>query len=124
MKSEKKERLIDMFTMKIDGKTYKEIGEKYGITKQAVEDELGRAMNKKNLILKHSFERRKLAEWITLHNLNVKEFAEMIGVADVTVRNFLNGCNINSKTIFKIVNITGLTLQDLTEVENESKNNQ
>lgn len=41
MNSEKKERLIEMFKMRLDGSTYQEIADKYGVTRQFVHQSLG-----------------------------------------------------------------------------------
>lgn len=109
-----------MAEMRANGATYKQIGEEYGITKQAVQSLLKRERTGD----KHRPYRVHvntvypvLGAWLYSKMINTQKFAEMMDVSYSTGRNLLQG-----KTPFKIAQIRAvleMTGMDFNEVFGE-----
>ena len=106
------------------GKTYKEIGEMFGVSHQAVADALGksdpakfRPWTKERCIYPN------LRNWLNENKVSLREFArrsEVVASGRTLSRfaAYFRGENYPPKqTIDKILNVTGLTYEQLWEVE-------
>lgn len=109
-----RETLIKVFAMRIDGSTYQEIGENLGFSKQYIEQELKRAINKgKTTYAKRYPQREMVVEYIADNNLSIGEFSKLIGVSYSNLVNFMRGENQSLKTAMKIADYTGLSLDEV-----------
>lgn len=57
MTKENKDRLLEMIKMRLDGCTYQEIGDKYGITRQCVQQSIANFTGKERIVRQSSLDR-------------------------------------------------------------------
>ena len=116
-----KERAMDMFKMRLEGATYQEIADKYGITKQRVEGILKMREPSK----KHSNKKyekciyKGLREWLQQNNYKLNDLQNLISKnkqsqAGNSLRMKLCGeREFRLSDINKIINLTGMTFEEL-----------
>lgn len=116
-----KERAMDMFKMRLDGATYQEIADKYGITRQRVECILKMREPSK----KHSNKKyekciyKGLREWLQQNNYKLNDLQNLISKnkqrqAGNSLRMKLCGeREFRLSEINKIINFTGMTFEEL-----------
>ena len=110
-----KETLMDMFDMRISGKKYIEIGEKYGVSRQAVEQLLKKVICEKSRTKADRYPARKgLSEYMDDNRLTVQHISDASGVSRENLRRFLDGKPCNLKTVDALIKATGLTYEELT----------
>lgn len=115
-----KETLIKVFTMRIDGSTYQEIGENLGFSKQYVEQELKQSINKeKTTYAKRYPKREKVVEYMADNNLSINEFSKLLEIPYSNLSNFMRGQSQSLKTAMKIADYTGLTLEQILGIAKE-----
>lgn len=115
-----KESLIDMFSMRISGKSYAEIGSKYGTTRQNIEQLLKGAICEKSTSKKDRYPKRKaVAAYLDEHKLTVATLSEMCSVERTSLAQFMTGAISPTKTINKIIKATGLTYEQIMAEELE-----
>lgn len=120
MTQAEKDRALEMFKMRLDGATYQTIADKYGITKQRVEQILGRTRVKQAKLDYVVYS--GLREWMSMYNMRMANLEEMLQQ---------NGCcsgrckdKLTGKTQFKlneikvIISASGLTFEELFMKEN------
>ena len=116
-----KERAMDMFKMRLEGATYQEIADKYGITKQRVEGILKmREPSKKHS--NNKYEKciyKGLREWLQQNNYKLNDLQNLISKnkqkqAGNSLRMKLCGKReFRLSEINKIINLTGMTFEEL-----------
>ncbi len=126
MTQENKDRLLEMIKMRLDGCTYQEIAERYGVTRQCVQQKLsviaGNAKSRtKEIDEKIVFP--NLAKWISENQVVKYKLSHMIGGSN----NNTNTQIINKKLygerefsmseIKKLLEITGQTFEYLFSTE-------
>lgn len=123
-----KERLMDMVRMRLDGYTLNEIAEKYGVSKQCVQQHLSALAGNQKPRPRGVDEKiiyPNLAKWITENRIAKYELSHMIGLAKnmntAQINKRLYGESEFSMTeIKKLLEITGKTFEYLfAEKENE-----
>lgn len=111
-----RERIMEMFGMRLDGATYQEIADKYGITRQRVHALIGEPKNTRvrNLDFVVYIGLRK---WMEENDISLSMFTKMIkgaGVSSSRMKDKLQGkCAFTLKEIIKIVNETGVSFEEL-----------
>lgn len=108
------------------GKTYREIAEMYGVSFQAVACACGkqkdyqfRAWTKERCIYPN------LRNWLNENKISCKEFVRRMGQvpsggSDYSFRNYLSGeAYPQKRTIDKMLEVTGLTYEQLWEVDHD-----
>lgn len=80
-----KERLMDMVKMRIDGCTYQEIAEKFGVTRQRVQQIMAEFTGKERA--KKSFNRTgfiypNILEWMDEKGLSLAELSRIMGIGE------------------------------------------
>lgn len=108
----KKEDKVLAYSMRLDGCSFREIAEKLGVTKQAVQQAIP------------SIEKRAIKEipdcvypniyaWMKKRMVSVKDFSTLCNVAYVTIRRTLSGeTTLNKTTIDKILEVTEMTYEE------------
>lgn len=117
------ERFMEMVNYRRCGFTYREIGERMGVSGQYVYQCIGRRF-KGNLA---EIKRIKLREWFRKTQMSVPAFCtHVFGTVNATLKNkmhnFLRGGQGEKFTVNNIVNmckLTGLSLEELAELDIE-----
>lgn len=114
-----KEQLIDMFTMRVEGNTFEEIGQKYGMSRQTVIQHFESAIKGRKLGKK--YKRKYFEHWMNEKGLSVLKFSETYGISNRTVFKYLNGEDINMSNLKKIHEVTKIDFNKLMEVTGEEE---
>lgn len=111
-----REDKIKMFEMRMDGYTYAEIGKKWGISKQRVEQILN--PRKKDKFFKN-VKFIGLADWMQKNNRNLKSMTSVIGASSLsTFSTKAKGIkNFTLPEIKSILNETGMTFEECFKVK-------
>jgi len=114
-----KERFMDMVSMKFDGYTLQEIGNKYGVSKQYVQESFSSFFTPNKDAVRNCIY-PNLKKRCLENKISVKQLSEMTGVNHTTIRDFFKGKRIpKTKTILKMSEITGLTVEQMLSLEEE-----
>lgn len=110
-----KKEIIEALEMRINGATYREIGEKFNCSKQYIEQVLKYSINEKSIKNEVNFPYyRNLIEWICENGYTLSSLAEELGTTHQTLSN-----NLKKVTPFKIniinsiLEISGLSYEYL-----------
>lgn len=128
-KPESKERLMDMVKMRLDGHALNEIAEKYGVSKQCVQQHLSALAGNKKPRPKSVDEKiiyPNLAKWIAEKRIARYKLSHMLGLSmnntvTTTINKRLYGqVDFSMTEIKKLLEITGQTFEYMfAEKENE-----
>lgn len=127
---ESKERLMDIIQMRIDGYTIQQIADKYGVTKQCIQQKLSVIAGSQRSRPKGVDERiiyPNLARWIAQERITRYGLSHMLGLSKnnkvaTTINKRLYGeTDFSMSEIKKLLEITGYTFEYLFE---EKKNEQ
>lgn len=113
----KKERLIDIYTMRLDGHTFQEIGEKYRVSRQCVEQELKESLRQRGFKTKRYPTRSAVASYLDDRHMSVRAFSIICEVSEPNMKSFLYGRASSRKTINSIIKATGLTYEQIMAEE-------
>lgn len=97
MKQENKDRLLEMIKMRLDGCSYQEIGNKYGITKQCVQQSIANFTGKERTIRCSPLDKciyPNIRKWMLDNNISMIKLSKICGLAEThigAVRTKLNG---------------------------------
>lgn len=109
-----KKTLIEIFILRLDGNTYEEIGDKFGFTKQYIEQELKKAISKpKTTYIKKYPQRQSVVKYMADNNLDITNFAKLLEMPYTNLSTFLRGISQSLKTAMEISKYTGLTLEQV-----------
>ena len=109
-----REEKMEMFAMRLDGRTLQEIGDKYGLTRERVRQilpnyEVKRKGNKTLRTTGYV----NISKHLTEKGITLKNFAEILGVEYSTLRMYLNGKReFSISQIRKIIEVTGMSFED------------
>ncbi len=93
----------------LDGHTYKEIGQAFGISKQAVQQALFPTVNFPH----KSWVYPNIRAWAKRRQMTAKKIAEATGVSVFTINKALSGkVNMSKSTIDALLNLTGMTYEE------------
>lgn len=105
-----REEKIEAYTMRLDGHTLQEIGDKFGVTREYIRQivgSCGKTRTIKNCVYP------AIGEWFSEHGTSPYDLSEECGLSFRTLCNALTGKNDPSKkTIDKILSATGMTYED------------
>lgn len=82
MTQENKDRLLEMIKMRIDGCTYQEIADKFGITRQCVHQSIANFTRKEDCVRKSPIDRciyPNLSKWMYENKINLVRLNKIIG---------------------------------------------
>lgn len=126
-----REEKIEAFTMRLDGCTYQEIADKFGVTRQRVEQIVGKKIRKPRTGLREKgFLYPNLIEWMYKKEITITKLTELIGLSNyqvVTAR--LRGeKEFHIDEIDKILAASGMSYEfmfqrkSMTETQKRSEN--
>ena len=87
-----REEKIDIFAMRIDGCTFQEIADKYGVSRQAIQQML-RAISTESGVTRKNYIYPNIADWLIRNNISQRDFAKNIGFKQTAVSSYLTGKN-------------------------------
>ena len=109
---ESKERTLEMCRMRIEGKTFREIGEAFGVSKQRVEQILAKVLYKRGKRGHCVFP--KVADWMDEHDHTIVSFAKLLDMKYYTVLSYVRGRYRPSlEFVSTVVKKCGLSWEDV-----------
>lgn len=106
-----KEQKIEAYTMLLDGRTMQEVGDRFGVTRQRIQQLFPHATGRE--YKHHKCVYPNLAAWLRDRNMSRKKFSELIGASANAVNEWLRGkYGPNKYYIDKILEVTGLTYEE------------
>lgn len=104
-----REQKIDMFTMRLDGYTLQQIGDKYGITRERVRQILSPREHSTDIYAPKSCIYPALGKWMNDNKVNAVALAKLADVSQATIYNTLRGVHSPSYyTQTALHTVTGL----------------
>jgi predicted transcriptional regulator len=104
------EQRVEAYKMLLDGATYREVGEKFGLTHQRIHQIFSGQISK---VKKYACIYPNIRRWIVENHITQPVFAEMVGVCPAAIHHYLSGKREpNKKTIDKILEVTGMTYEE------------
>lgn len=107
-----REQKVEMFKMRMNGVSFEEIGNKYGISKQRVQQLLQTTIHKpRELSRKCVYP--NLKKWCLEHDASFRQLALLAGITPTTIYAKLSGeVSFTQKQIDKILGVTGMTYEE------------
>ena len=90
-----KEEKIDAFTMRLNGYTLQEIGDKYGLTRERIR-QMFASITTKSGISRKSYKNYiypNISDWMIDNNVKQSDLSKKLGCAQVTISSYLTGKN-------------------------------
>ena len=101
-----REEKIDAFTMRIDGYTLEEIGEKYGVTKEGIRQIFAKVTTESGISRKN-YIYPNIADWMIENNVTQSLFCKELRCSQQTISGYLTGKKSPSyEFISKVLEIT------------------
>lgn len=120
-----KEQKIEMYSMRLDGCTYQEIANKFGVTRQCIQQILSIPIADKGKVkaLSESCIYDGLSKFIVRNSVGTSDIAEVIGRGITNTRQKIVGEGaFNVNEIYKILQYTGMTFEECFRLkESEEK---
>ena len=123
-----KEQKLEMFSMRLDGATFQEIGDKFGLTRQRVEQILkfGETRSHRSKVSEKCIY-KGLSDYIDKENITLNELTKMIGMkcktTELANKRITGVRQFKINEIRKILERTGMTFEEcfsLKESEGEA----
>lgn len=115
-----KEQVLEMVTMRVNGATLKEIGERFGVSKEYVRQCMPPVMcgtNKREFAVDRIIY-PALKEYMKERGLSLNGFSRLVNMYPQTAKNVLLGKNDPQKRIIdSILSATGLTYEQAFKVD-------
>lgn len=106
-----KEQKLEMYSMRLDGCTLQEIGDKFGMTKERVRQILPNAVSRQAKLREQSYY-PNLTEWMLRNRLPSCKAAELFGISANRLCTLINSdANISKRSIDGILSATGMTYE-------------
>ena len=109
MTQENKDRLLEMIKMRLDGCTYQEIAERYGGTRQCVQQSISSFMGKERSVRKSSLDRcvyPNIKAWMLDNNISITSVGKICGLS--AKRTDVIGMKLRGERDFKISEIKAI----------------
>ena len=119
-----KEQKLQAYAMRLDGFTYQEIANKFGVTRQCIQQNIGTVGNSRNnrrnvLRLSENCIYNGLAKFIKENEISSAVLADIIGICRVAAYQRVVGeRNFDISDIYKILDYTGMTFEECFELKN------
>lgn len=114
--------LKEILALRVDGYSYEEIGEKYGLSKQRIHQIVRTAVDVPSMTKKKRYKYSNLYTEIAHNYSSVVDFAEQIGERPTTIYTWLSGkLPKNIKTLLKICKALDADIHYLFEEEMEEQ---
>lgn len=85
-----REEKIDAFTMRLDGYTLQEIGDKYGLTRERIR-QMFAAVTTESGISRKNYIYPNISDWMIENNVNQYDLCKKLGCAQNTASYYLTG---------------------------------
>lgn len=110
-----KQEKLDAYSMRLDGKTLQEIGDKYGLTRERIRQILAESIRPRERS-SDSYRYPGIGKWILDHGETIATLADKAGISRATAYNALSlkskhPANLGKESIDKILKATGLTYE-------------
>ena len=126
MTQENKDRLLEMIKMRLDGYTYQEIADKYGITRQCVQQSIVNFVEKERNVRKSALDRciyPNIKKWMIDNDISMIKLSKICGRTEKNtgaVRPKLNGeREFKISEIKAILKESGKTFEYMFSAEKE-----
>lgn len=108
-----REEEMDIFSMRLDGYTYDQIGKKYGVTRERVRQ----ILNVKGVRAAYKNSPKwifpNIRPWMRKNHMSGKEMACMLGTCSNSFSSYMTGKrDIPKHVIDKLLQITGMTYEE------------
>jgi transcriptional regulator with XRE-family HTH domain len=114
-----REEIIKAFVMRVDGFTFEQIGQEYGVSKQSIQQALNNVVNGSRRVSRYTHY-RNLIIWLEENGISATRFAKQSGITPYILRGKLKeGRSFTQKEIIRICKNTGLSFEQLVEGEYE-----
>lgn len=112
MKRLTREEKIDMFSMRLDGYTLQEIGDKYGVTREAVRRMFAVVCCESGIVRKR-YIYPNIADWMREKRMTQTALCKEVGMAQNTVSAIMTGKqNPNFSFVQAILRLTGMSFDE------------
>lgn len=114
-----------MFSLYLQGYSYQEIGNKFGMTRQAVEQQLRTSYWKRASVIS-SCVYPNIRKWLRENNVSFRRLANEMGFecgngTPASITNILRGKQeLRAKDIKKLATVTGLTYEQIMERDGDN----
>ena len=85
-----REEKIDAFTMRLDGYTLQEIGDKYGLTRERIR-QMFAAVTTESGISRKNYIYPNISDWMIGNNVSQGDLCKKLGCAQTTISSYLIG---------------------------------
>ena len=85
-----KEEKIDAFTMRLNGYTLQEIGDKYGLTRDRIR-QMFAAVTNESRISRKNYIYPNISDWMIDNNVSQYDLCQKLGCQQQTISSFLTG---------------------------------
>lgn len=107
-----RDQKIEAFTMRIDGYSFNQIAEKFGMSRQAIQQILRYSISttkKKNFTYNCS----AISDYLYLEEMSLDDLSKMVGVSYGYLSHSLRSGNISFKLAQKLSNVTNIPVCDI-----------
>ena len=87
-----REEKIDAFTMRLDGYTLQEIGDKYGLTRERIR-QMFASITTESGISRKKYIYPNISDWMIDNNVSQYDLCKKLGCAQNTISSYLTGKN-------------------------------
>ena len=108
-----REDKIEVFKMRLDGFTYQEIAEKFGVSRQYINQMLQNVISERRNKTLNKIVYPNIANWLKDNECSISEFVIRVGIKRSTLDYKLRGRNkFNSDEIKRILDVTGMKFEE------------
>ena len=109
---------IEVFKMRLDGFTYQEIAEKFGVSKQYINQMLQNVISERRNKAVNKIVYPNIANWLKNNECSISEFAIRVRIRRSILYNKLYGRNkFNSDEIKIILDVTGMKFEECLKMK-------
>ena len=109
---------IEVFKMRLDGFSYQEIAEKFGVSKQYINQMLQNVISERRNKAVNKIVYPNIANWLKDNDCSISEFAIRVGIRRSILYNKLYGRNkFNSDEIKRILDVTGMKFEECLKMK-------
>ena len=113
-----REDKIEVFKMRLDGFTYQEIAEKFGVSRQYINQMLQNVISERRNKTLNKIVYPNIANWLKDNECSISEFAIRVGIKRSTLDRKLYGRNkFNSDEIKRILDVTGMKFEECLKMK-------
>ena len=109
---------IKAFKMRLDGFSYQEIAEKFGVSKQYINQMLQNVISERRNKAVNKIVYPNIANWLKDNECSISEFVIRVGIKRSTLDHKLHGRNkFNSDEIKRILDVTGMKFDECLKMK-------